>query len=382
MQLKSDMCRAVQSKVGSDQMIWFTLRRWRISIVIALVLTGVLVFMTLHIGFDYENETATSNQLNCATVEVASGYSPSQAAAQFGYTGPPITPKLYEECNKLSDQTSGDSNSAYFFEGLLIILPILLAIMLAAPVVAEEYRRKTHRVLWTQSVSRVRWFGFTFGTILVISLVLLVPFFALTSWHEHVFASQFHGAIAPWQFEVSGFNPVALLIFAASLAVLFGVIFRFTIPALMATLLFAGFAPWGAEALRFRIFGPVTTAISGLQIPQTSPGQIISGAGAPSSLQGAYLLNGGWAPHNLVVLPTTPVDPYSCFDAAFANGVEKAPSNAQILQCFHSGGWHLLLLTEPANRFWTMQIAQSALFLALAAVCIGLSLWLIKRGSR
>lgn len=130
------------------------------------------------------------------------------------------------------------------------------------------------------------------------------------------------------------------------------------------------------------MFTPVTTAISGLPAPQTSFGQVISGARAPASLQGAYLLNGGWAPHNLMTLPTTPVDPYSCFNLVVTNREAKAPSHAQILQCFHSGGWHLLLVNEPANRFWTMQIAQSALFIALAALCIWLSLWLIKRLSR
>jgi hypothetical protein len=181
---------------------------------------------------------------------------------------------------------------------------------------------------------------------------------------------------------VSGFAPVALLILAASLAVLLGVLIRFSLPAVMAAFTLVGFAPWGAEALRFRVFAPVTTVRNyPVFLNSAVNGGVISGPGVPRSLQGAFLLNGGWAPHNLMALPSTPVSP-SCFNVAFVNGVAKRPSNNQILGCLHSGGWHLLFVNEPANRFWMMQIAQSALLIALAAVCIGLSLWLIKRLSR
>jgi ABC-type transport system involved in multi-copper enzyme maturation permease subunit len=365
-------------------MIWFTLRRWRISIAIALVLTGVLAFMTLHVGFDYENETATFNRLNCSSVEFLYGTGPSQLP-QYGYTGPPLTRKLDNECNKLTSQTTAGPNSADFFEGLLLVVPVLLSIVLAAPLVAEEYRHRTHRVLWTQSVSRARWFAVSFGSILVICLALLIPFFALSGWHERLFSSKFLGSIAPWQFQVSGFVPVAIVIFAAALAVLLGVLIRFSLPAMMGAATLVSFAPWGAEVLRFRVFAPVTTAITSPFLGLTVNENVISDPQLPRALQGAYLLNSGWLPHNLTALSSlsgVPQFPSSCFYDVYSDGVVQQPSHAQTLQCIASGGWHFVLVNEPANRFWTMQIAESALFIALAALCIGLSLWLIKRLSR
>ncbi|MEU7500295.1 ABC transporter permease subunit [Streptomyces griseofuscus] len=39
----------------------------------------------------------------------------------------------------------------------LVAVPALVAALLGAPLLAQEYERRTHRLLWTQPVPRQRW---------------------------------------------------------------------------------------------------------------------------------------------------------------------------------------------------------------------------------
>src|SRR5579859_6652911 len=43
----------------------------------------------------------------------------------------------------------------------VLILPILLGVLVGAPLVARELEQGTHRLLWLQSITRVRWLAVT-----------------------------------------------------------------------------------------------------------------------------------------------------------------------------------------------------------------------------
>jgi len=42
-------------------------------------------------------------------------------------------------------------------------------------------------------------------------------------------------------------------------------------------------------------------------------------------------------------------------------------------------GWKRLISFQPAGRFWTFQLLEAGLFVALAALVIVVALWLVRR---
>ena len=59
----------------------------------------------------------------------------------------------------------------------LILVPALVGMFLGAPLVASELERGTFRLVWTQSVTRLRWMAGKVGALMGITLLL----FALIS---------------------------------------------------------------------------------------------------------------------------------------------------------------------------------------------------------
>lgn len=69
-----------------------------------------------------------------------------------------------------------------FFDTLLIVLPLLLGALVGAPLVAREVEQHTNLLVWTQSITRLRWLSvklvLVLGAILLASGALL----ALLIW--------------------------------------------------------------------------------------------------------------------------------------------------------------------------------------------------------
>jgi hypothetical protein len=49
------------------------------------------------------------------------------------------------------------------------------------------------------------------------------------------------------------------------------------------------------------------------------------------------------------------------------------------LACLHQHGIRSLEVYQPGNRFWTFQLIEAGLLVALAAVLLGVAVWLIHR---
>jgi hypothetical protein len=42
-------------------------------------------------------------------------------------------------------------------------------------------------------------------------------------------------------------------------------------------------------------------------------------------------------------------------------------------------GWRRVVTFQPDSRFWTFQAIEAGIFVALAAIALGVSLWLVRR---
>jgi hypothetical protein len=62
------------------------------------------------------------------------------------------------------------------------------------------------------------------------------------------------------------------------------------------------------------------------------------------------------------------------------NGIRctsAAPQTPQ--QCAQEGGYRNYLAYQPADRFWTFQWIETGIYLAISALAIALTVWVVRR---
>ena len=83
--------------------------------------------------------------------------------------------------------------------GWLNVIPLLLGIFVGAPLVARELERGTHRLAWTQSVTRQRWIAVKITGIVVLAAAVGGAMTLLLSWWRQ-----------PWDIINSSFDSSGL----------------------------------------------------------------------------------------------------------------------------------------------------------------------------
>ena len=117
----------------------------------------------------------------------------------------------------------------------LIGLPAFIGAFWGAPLIARELETGTHRLVWTQSITRGRWLAVKLAT----AAVAAVATTALFSRDLHLVvhpARQFGNRVGTANFGQRGVAPIAYALFALALGTLIGAIIRRTLPAMAATL--------------------------------------------------------------------------------------------------------------------------------------------------
>lgn len=238
---------------------------------------------------------------------------------------------------------------------VLAVLPLLAGLFVGAPLIARELEFGTYRFAWTQGVSRRRWLLsktmlLAAGTVVAAGIASVV-----VMWWRSPF-DQLGGRIAPSGFEIEGLVVPAYALFALALGVLAGLVFRRTVTAMTATLV---------------AFGAVRLLVSDFVRPHfmTPLHRVIAATAASASPR-------DW------VLSNTLVD-------AGGRRVTAANEELAVLHAQQAGidphtyivtlGWRRILSYQPAGRFWTFQLFEAGLFVALTVVLVLTAVWLIRR---
>lgn len=238
-----------------------------------------------------------------------------------------------------------------------IVVPALFGMFWGAPLVAKETEESTHKLAWMQTVPRRRWLAVNLGWIVLAAAVWGAAMSALVTWwlgpENALQMNRFH----PGQFDIQGLVPVAYSIFAVSLGIAAGAWFRRVLPAVATTL-------GGFIAVRFVVEHFVRPHY-------VAP---VTGSFPLGSEGGPAPIDGGWLLSRAIHDPAGHAGPFA--PETIARACQTAgPRSKGFIDCLGRHGWRVAVSYQPAARFWPFQWYESALFVALAVVLLGVAAW-------
>jgi hypothetical protein len=274
------------------------------------------------------------------------------------------------ECGDLAELFTTRYNNLQFVVPLFLVVPLLVGVFWGAPLVAREVEQGTHRLVWTQGVTRRRWFGTKVALIGPVVAAGAALFALLATWWSSPLVTASDTRFSVGIFDLRGIVPIGYVLFALALGVAAGAVIRKTLPAMAVTL--GGFIAVRAVVdvfVRSRYMATKT---------------ITYGLFAPSPRAGM----GDWVVRSTLVDPTGRIvqgnsirlTPDSlnalCPAVSQAGGV---PPKEAIGQCLSRLGVRVADTYQPGSRYWLFQSIELTLFVALAVGLIAFAMWWVRR---
>ena len=139
-------------------------------------------------------------------------------------------------CLPLSEEFSGRFQSLGLVSLLLLFLPALVGLFWGAPLVARELEHGTHRLVWTQGVTRLRWATVKLGLVGAGVALVAAAYTLLVGWWIAPL-NDATGYRFTWLFfDQQGPVLVGYALFALALGVLAGTLTGKVLPAMAVTL--------------------------------------------------------------------------------------------------------------------------------------------------
>jgi hypothetical protein len=276
-----------------------------------------------------------------------------------------------DSCNHL-DLFHGGYQAVIDTVNLSAVVPVLLGLFWGAPLIAREIEQDTHKLAWTQTVTRQRWFTAKVGWVIGAAALWGAGISALVTWWSNPENALQANRFDPSPFGTQGLVPVAYALFAVALGIAAGALLRRTLPALAATGgLYVAVRLVVTVFVRPHYQAPVIASFPLDALPGAAPPLIFPGSSTPSSAwvysvkfvdAHGHAIAGG--ARNLRALPDA---------CRVLEGQEKFPS------CLSSHGFHWLVTYQPAARYWRFQGIEAAIFVGLAAALLALAFVFVTR---
>jgi hypothetical protein len=321
-------------------MIWLSWRQHRRQVMFTALALAVLAALIVPTGLAMR---ATYNDKNLADCD---------------WRGP-----VPDACNTAINQFTNQYESFTLIGILFLVLPLLVGLFWGAPLVAREVEQGTHRLVWTQGVSRRRWALVKFGLVGAVTAVLAVGYgLGMTWWWRPLSETGQFTRFDPLLFDMQGVVPIGYTAFAVALGVFGGTVWHRMLPAMGITL--GGFLAvritLGVLARpRYVAADTRTFPIEGLR-------------GDPDGHVGDWVLARGVRnPDGTLVAADTQV---GCPPGGV--GPEGRRCGAELGLEPGAYNWQLY---QPADRFWMFQWIEAGIFVALAALLLYLAIRRVRR---
>lgn len=265
-----------------------------------------------------------------------------------------------------------------FGTGVLFLLPAVTGIFWGAPLVSRELETGTHRLAWTQGVTRARWLAVKLGVVGLASMAAAgLLSLMLTWWSSPI--EQAAGLTAgpasalsvnqfdPVIFGARGIVPIGYAAFAFALGVSAGVLTRRIVPAMAITLaIFAAVQTIMPFWIRPRLIPPVHTTVPLTAAALNVATSVLTHSNGTLTV-GIVTLPGAW------ILSTSPaVNPAG---HVLHNLGQACTAVKDRNACLARLNLRIPVTYQPASRYWAFQWYETAIFLAAALALAGFCFW-------
>ncbi|MFB9236745.1 transporter [Plantactinospora siamensis] len=330
-------------------MIWLAWRQHRVQFLVALLCFAAVAAVMVVTGLRMRHAFADAGLPSCL---------PKVTGAEIGVTAPPPGTQgdyTVANCVGLARQLSDRYETVTGVLAILFtMLPLFVGLFFGAPLVAREVEQGTHRLVWTQGITRRRWALVKFGLVGAVTLALAGAFAALSTWWIDPLARATGRGFNYLFFDQRGIVPAAYTLFAVALGTAAGALWRKGLPAMAATLV---------------TFLVVRVGIAALARPRFLPArritELITEPRELNRLHGDWIVSMGVhrADGTLLV----------------GDGqVGCPPGEGRCLREFGAGAYNQWLV-QPVGRFWTFQWIETGIYVALAALLLWYAVHRVRR---
>ena len=312
---------------------WLTWRQNRglawLSLAVVLLAAAVLAWYARALTAASGPQHLSSRCLQPPAVAAVNGAAPSYAVSAA--------------CDHLLSAQSTDTN-AYLcvLQPALVALPVLVGMLVGAPLLAREYEQRTHLLAWSQSVSPLAWLAARLGAAAAVVGLTSLALTGLSDWfwRDYVVRGAIESyAYAPVVYNAIGVVPIAFSLFGLALGTVVGMLLRSTLPAVLTS----GALLVVAEVSLYQLRPYLWPAVSAVQ-PQTNP-VAADGFAAPVN---ALMVHSG------IILP----------DGSRVSSSTDCETSA----CQHFTAYYGSY--QPASHFWPLQLVESGILLALTLALV------------
>jgi hypothetical protein len=323
------------------RLAWVTLRQRRGAVIGTSVLLGLFAAYLLVMAIIQNNAYAAVQACHPAAVVKCQELAQSFIRTYWGGSDSVL-----------------QSGGAQTVSSLLFGVPVLLGAFVGAPLLAREFESGTYRFAWTQGAGRTRWVVSTLVLPATALTAAIGAFTALFSWYFRPFLADGQvSEMLPLAFALLGVALAAWTLFAFATAAFLGTLIRRTVPAMAITLVvYIALAIATAVAIRPHYLTPV--AEQGWN-GKPSAGWVIS----------------SWAkgPHGQLLSQA------ALNDLHIPASVQNSRSPDALTNWLTQHGYTLWQSVQPDSRFWSFQLIEGGWLLAVSALLIAGTVWLVRR---
>jgi hypothetical protein len=236
---------------------------------------------------------------------------------------------------------------------LALALPLLLGALVGAPLVTREVEQRTHLLIWTQSIPRMRWLTAKLALVLGAGLLAAGALLAVLSWW-HSPVAQISGSFEASVYDTSGPVWVGTALLALVLGIFAGALTRRTVAAIFLTLVLflairAPVEVWG----RPNFETPLTVTYA---IDQQHP---------PALSNQDWIVSQGF------------IDAQGNRSTNFRGNCTRDESPTHCLQA--NGVRANYIAYQPGDRFWTFQWIETGIYVGFSLLALFAAVWLVRR---
>ncbi|MGW1107508.1 hypothetical protein [Streptomyces sp. NPDC002540] len=243
------------------------------------------------------------------------------------------------------------SRAVAYADLVMLLLPAFIGMFVAGPLIGRELESGTYRLSWSQSLSPARWLAAKLAVPAVLTLAGVSVLSAVSAWAWSR-AETTHYPRDWYEREVYGAMgtvPVGYALLMLALGALAGLLLRRTVPAMVVTVIGYGALVMALNSVRNGLW-PTLTATSRLEDGHRFPEEVADAG------QG-WLTSGGERLSADVCRTAADLD--SCL----------ADKNITLRYLDY----------HPASHFWPLQLVETGILLALAALAVALSFRVLRR---